>query len=645
MSKRQNKQSEQNVQRETADNFTGYFWNMRRAAKIDNNIGIFQILPLIFFTAVVILLVRMVTYTRPMNQFYWAVIDTHADFFSYCKMAAIIACAAVVLIFILYRVFTKTLAIKRTFLYIPMLVYAVFVILSHVFSEYKEFSLLGFTDRFEGTLVLLSYIVILFYTINTVNTEKNVKYILYPVAVSSFLLSLIGISQAIGYDFFRTRLGGMLILPKSQWDQMSRFVFKFDDNQIYQTVYNINYVSFYLTLLLPIFGLLFINSIIKGKQEKTSKKIIWGALFVLLIFNLIGSASSGGYLGMGVVAAAAIIILHKKILPWWKPIAVLAGITLIIGVITFNRWLPELTGAIKGTLMSDVARSAADPAYKDRSYIDFYEVISEENTINLSIDGNRLTFILHNEDGIPSGLDVLDADGDMITLKGQNAESSIYFMNKYSLVDNRFKNCSLRLVRNNDGQNYLVITTDDQDWIHLITNDGLHYVSVFGKQTEMKKVDAIGFKNNQGFGSGRGYIWSRTIPMMRDTLVIGRGADTYCIYFPQNDFAGKYNADFGLHAIVDKPHNMYMHMSLGTGGISLIAFLSLLAIYFVQSFNIYFGGKVDSFIEIAGLGIFLGILGFSVSALVNDSSVSVMPLFYGLLGTGVAINIMIKRKN
>ena len=613
------------------------------AKDIDKNMGIIQTLPLIIFSAVVIFLVRMVVYTRPMEQFFWVAGNTQVDFFSYCKMTVIITCAAAALIFISYRAFTKTLAIKRTFLYIPMLVFSLFVILSHIFSEYREFALLGFDERFEGTLVLLSYMVMLFYAINTVNTEKNVKYVLYPVAVSSFLLSLIGISQAVGHDFFKTRLAGMLMLPKSQWENMSKFVFKFNNNEIYQTVYNINYVSFYLTLLIPIFGLLFIDSIMKGKQEKLSRKIIWGGLVVLLVFNLVGSASSGGYLGMGVVVISAIVILYKKILSWWKPLAVLAGITLIVGVITFDRWFPELTNAIKGTLTSD-AQAQVENASTSKHYIDYMEVLSKENTVKLSIDGNELTFILHFDNGSPSGLSVLDGKGDLVELKGPNGENNIRFRERYSLNDVRFEGCSFRIIANNNVNNYLVITTDEQNWNYIATNDGLYYVDVFGKRIEIKKTPAFGFKNRQNFGSKRGYIWSRTIPMMRDALLIGRGADTFCIYFPNNDYVGKYNADFGLNAIVDKPHNMYMMMSVGTGGISLIAFLVLLAVYFAQSFNIYRDGKIDSFSELVGLGIFLGVIGFSVSGLVNDSTVSVMPLFYGLLGTGIAINIMIKRR-
>jgi hypothetical protein len=48
--------------------------------------------------------------------------------------------------------------------------------------------------------------------------------------------------------------------------------------------------------------------------------------------------------------------------------------------------------------------------------------------------------------------------------------------------------------------------------------------------------------------------------------------------------------------------------------------------------------------EFAGVGIFLGVMGFVFTGLVDDSSVSTMPVFYGLLGTGIAINLALKRR-
>ncbi|MEL7657341.1 MAG: hypothetical protein AAGU75_15715, partial [Bacillota bacterium] len=190
-----------------------------------------------------------------------------------------------------------------------------------------------------------------------------------------------------------------------------------------------------------------------------------------------------------------------------------------------------------------------------------------------------------------------------------------------------------------------VIGTNGDEWPFRITEDGPKYLNGNGSLSDLRKVPAIGWENNQSFGSGRGYIWSRTIPMMKNTIIIGHGADTFCIYFPHNDYVGKYNSGTFTTAkdiIVDKPHNMYFGIIIGTGGISMISLLVLWGIYVFQSIKIYSRKKYNNFISFVGVGIFLGICGFLVSAFVNDSSVSVMPMFYGLLGVGISINSLLK---
>jgi len=131
--------------------------------------------------------------------------------------------------------------------------------------------------------------------------------------------------------------------------------------------------------------------------------------------------------------------------------------------------------------------------------------------------------------------------------------------------------------------------------------------------------------------------------MISDTIFAGHGADTYCVNFPHKDYVGKYNAGWNINMVVDKPHNMYIGIAINTGLLSLIALLFFFGIYLVQSFKIYFRNKIESFASYTGSGIFLGICGFLVAGLVNDSTVSVMPMFYGLLGTGIAINTLIKK--
>lgn len=636
-----------------------YLFSMSLAPEINQSTHWFQMLVIAFFTSGIIVITRMAVYERPMSQFFWSGGNNDlTDFFSYYKMGAILVCAILALVLLLYRVFVQAFYVKRSFAYIPMAVYAAFVLLSYTFSDYKEFALWGWNDRFEGTVSLLSYMVMLFFIINSINSERNVKWVLYPLAAVSALLGALGLSQALDHDFFRTPLGKKLITPSWFWDQVDNLNFTFQNKEIYQTVYNINYVSFYLTLQIPLFGLLFIRTVAAGKGEPVWKKILWGALFSLLVFNLIGSASSGGLMGMAVVVLVAVIVLNSRIIKWWKPVIILLVITVIVAGASYERWMPELSGAIKGVLgvetatnlpgwgdnaptNSDDSSAAAgvesDAAENVRHKIDYMETTG--SAIILSFEGNEIVFITFPDD--PTALKVYDAAGDSLTLIPTNVSPV------YRVDDERFKTITVRPAQDEEENYYFVLGTDGNEWPFRITENGPKYRTGMGAFVDLHKVPAVGWENNQGFGSGRGYIWSRTIPMMKDTLIIGHGADTYCAYFPHDDYVGKYNSGTfttSINIVVDKPHNMYFGAIIGTGGISMLALLVLWGIYIIQSFLIYWKESYHSFISYAGAGIFFGICGFLVSALVNDSSVSVMPMFYSLLGTGIAINMILKKK-
>lgn len=633
-----------------------YLWSMSAAPKIGESTHWFQMLPIAFFTAFIILITRMYSYQRPMEQFFWSGSQTDfSDFFSYYKSMAILFCAVFIIVLLLYRVFTQSLYIKKSFIYIPMIVYSLFVVLSYVFSEYQEFALYGWNDRFEGTLVLLAYMVLLFFVVNSVNSERNVKWIVYPLAISSALLSLLGISQALDKDFFRTVLGQKLLVPNGMteagttaWQLIDQAAakgeqflnFTFMNKEIYQTVYNINYVSFYLTLLIPLFAMLFIKSVVKKKECPVWQKILWGLLFALTVFNLIGSASSGGLMGMAVVVLVALIILNKRILQWWKPVAVLLVLTILVGGATYERWVPEFLGAVNSVIGKEVSvEDKSGSAKEATANVHLDSIETKGNDIIMGLNGEKITFTTYPGDA--AALRVTDEDGDKLNIVPTNV-SPIYRIDNDAL-----KTVTVRSAQDEAGGDYLVIGTNGDEWPFAISEEGVKHLNGLGRQVALYDVPAVGFENNQGFGSGRGYIWSRTIPMMKDTLVLGHGADTYCIFYPHEDYVGKYNSgtfSSNPNIVVDKPHNMYMGMIIGTGGISMLALVILWGMYIVQSAKLYFRKEYDSYCSYVGVGIFLGICGFLAAGLVNDSTVSVMPMFYGLLGTGIAINIMLKKE-
>jgi hypothetical protein len=154
------------------------------------------------------------------------------------------------------------------------------------------------------------------------------------------------------------------------------------------------------------------------------------------------------------------------------------------------------------------------------------------------------------------------------------------------------------------------------------------------------KADSIGFEGQERLGSARGYIWSRIIPMLKDTLLLGHGPDTFVIEFPQNDYIGKIRAYGTSQMIVDKPHNMYLQIAVSTGVLSLLAALVLWGFYIMQSIKLYIKDIEKNFISITGACIFMAICAYLAAGLFNDSTVAIAPLFWVLLGLGFACNKM-----
>ncbi|WDC84980.1 O-antigen ligase family protein [Caloramator sp. mosi_1] len=127
--------------------------------------------------------------------------------------------------------------------------------------------------------------------------------------------------------------------------------------------------------------------------------------------------------------------------------------------------------------------------------------------------------------------------------------------------------------------------------------------------------------------------------------LFGTGIDTFMIFFPQNDVLGKLRFLYDPYIIVDKPHNLYLQISQQMGLLFFFVFVILVAGYIIQSIKIYFNAYFYKEIEVYGLGIFLGVIGYLSAALFNDSIVSVAPIFWILYGVGIGLNNAISFQN
>lgn len=106
------------------------------------------------------------------------------------------------------------------------------------------------------------------------------------------------------------------------------------------------------------------------------------------------------------------------------------------------------------------------------------------------------------------------------------------------------------------------------------------------------------------------FIYGKSLGLLLDTRILGKGMATFLNYFPQG-MPGKFE-----HIIVDRPHNLYVQIGHGAGLFALAAFLIIVWLSAVR-------GNLSQRASIAG---------FMVAGLFTDSFVGVSPLFFAIVG-------------
>ncbi|MBQ4506388.1 MAG: O-antigen ligase family protein [Firmicutes bacterium] len=662
-------------------------------------------LPVILFAAVSILTVRLHYYFRPMTQF--GAIGQYnntqlTDFFAYYKMVVIVAGAVMALIMMAVR---YVMGIKRSPLekgfkqrvkekdpaalaLVCVGAYLFFVLLSFVFSKYKTFAWLGWNDRFEGTLTLFAYMIVLVYLMVCVRDPRTAKLILIGMGIAVLLLGIVGYYQASGKDLFRTVWGQKLIVPdlkltdgRTAWeaiDQLAEegkmiYSIEFRPGVVYQTLYNINYVPFYLSAVLPVIALCFIGACDRDVRMKDGLRALMISallvLFAFVLYNFFCANSASGYFGLVTMFLLGLIVFRRNIIKWLKPLLALALVTALIMGILWSRWYPELKQklftesetAVSGIIDGAYGLEPSDFENKPASvkpWIDYVE--TGEDYVAFSINGNEL-FMNY----IGGGVAFTDSDDEYVRVYMHDEENKIY-----SFMDERFHDyITFQFIEESGRYRF---ATYKRNWDFIFTEYTALFEAPSGKLITLGKVDKWGFEGRYNLGSGRGYIWSRSIPMLKDTIFIGHGADTFCAYFPNDDYAGKYSfsrfghLDSRFNLIYDKPHDMYLQTAINTGITSLIAQLGIFFFYFRDSLKTGFGfgkkrresgaeaetskakipgkGSGLGILRYAAAGCFLGVASFLAVGLFNDSSVSTAPFFYAVLGLGFAINAMIREE-
>lgn len=502
-----------------------------------------------------------------------------------------------------------------------LMVYGLFVLMSALFSKYKHWVSGGTYELFESVWVVFAYMLLCYYVYNFVNEEKHVEFILKISGIGMAIVTVIGVFQYFGLDFFQSNFGKHLITNPGWWKNLKELTFNFAPKTSYTTLYNPNFLSFYFGMLIVLAVCLFIAS------KKIWHRIVLAVAVVCCAICLKGSGSASGWMALALAAVVLILVLLSR----KKKLFVVGAVVVVIGIIAAIV-LGNTTSAgenIKNTIAGTYRMS-------DRWALNGVETNTDD--VVLDIHGNKLSVSYTvGEDGTTQ-ISCKDSDGNELSQTIVDADNQVTTMD-----DSRFSGVQLQPVSFGDSLPGICATIDGVQWNFINTDEnGYEYLNPAGKlvKFENPKVSKVFLDDAM---SNRGHIWNKTIPLLGRHAFMGSGANTYMFEVPQEDYISQ-NYVYGANSYDVKAHSWYLQQWVETGLIGTLALLVFLFWYLVQSVRIYRRVDLHESISWVGFGLFAAVLVYMIAGIANDSNVCTAPVFWGMLGLGLAVNRMLVKK-
>lgn len=581
-------------------------------------------IPIILLMGIIPLIVHTYSYNSNLSQFNWfpSGADSQTDFFFGWKMITIIVVGIVMAGILFYQYFKKKQGLRFENAFYFLFFYAMFVAMSALFSSYKYWVVRGSYELFEPVWVVFVYILLCYYTYHFVQQEQQVKFILCGAGIGMAVVTLIGVFQYFGMDFFKTGFGKHLITNPSWWDNLDSLSFNMLEGTSYTTLYNPNFLSFYFGMLIPLLVCVFIAA------KRAWQRVLIIVAEVLCLICLKGSRSDTGWMALvvGGVILALVLLSRKK-----KAFCVALAIMLIGGVAAVAVGSKTDVGIqIKNTI---VGTFCIDDRYAVR------DIDTGTDSVMLNVRGNKM-YVSYTTD--ESGVIVpncTDENGQTLELAMTDADNQIYVIN-----DERFAGGSIQpILLGDDNIPAISVTYDGIAWDFVETQEaGYCYLNKAGKLVKWEQIKNAKLLNEDAM-SYRGHMWNVTIPLLGKHVLIGSGANTYMFEYPQDDYLGQAYI-YGFNSYEVKAHCWYLQQWVESGLIGTLALLIFMAWYAVQSIRIYRRVDLHESLSWIGFGLFAAVLVYLIAGIANDSNVCTAPVFWGMLGLGMATNRMLVEK-
>lgn len=607
----------------------------KRKTKTNNVIqNHFDIAPLVILFGVLPWIAHLKIVEMPLTQHAWFPQEgMQYDFFLYWKSILFLILVVWMIVVLIDRIAIRGEMQFEWKRFLPLAGYAFLTVLSAFLSVNRKFSIHGIWEQYETVWVLLGYMVAVFYASHIALSEKNIKILLAALFFGASVQAALGLFQFFGRDFFESEAGKTLLLSGANEAFRDGLSFTFSDsrtNRVYMASYNPNYAGVYIVMVLPVVLLTVWKA--KPLAVRVGAAVLAGALFVCLW----GCGSKIGFFTaiFLIFAGAYLLIEDRK-----------RRGCILIGCMIFTVFWVAGYETVSGGALSEALK-------KSFMKVDKYKMealIPHKDTVQLNYRGRIIQISVTEKSG-QAQPEACDESGKTMKKRWKKKKQC------WVLKESEFNDIGFNAWRQN-GADILVIYCNRSQFTFVKRGERAYtYVNAYGKADTIESAPSAVFDGYEKALSGRGYIWGRCIPIAAKHLLIGSGPDTFAVTFPQNDYLMRANTGPAMYLqIVSKPHNMYLQSAILTGGSSLICLLLFWGVYirnFVKGWRqekkMQIIGKVKeerSQSNIIACGIFLGVCGYLLMGFLNDSTVAVAPVFWCLLGLGIALESGVQERS
>lgn len=562
-------------------------------------------------------------------------------------------------------------------------VYIVFSVLSFVLSDYKETAFWGANSEYEGLLAILCYAVIFIFAVIFLKKETDTKVSLSAEKIfqkAVVALSLITAVLTLIEIFYKPLLEIPIVqtLISSEENRKIAEGIKNENfiGQICLTFHNPGFLGGFCALILPV-----LYSVIL--QRKGIRKWLYSAAGGILILAVKWSDSKVAMVALAVTllieAVIVFLLLGRKKLggtengessnPDYtrrkKTESIISfGAIVVIGIllIVLSKIVPTYssrTNETENASEAEVTEKAGEDGITETASLDdeqglyrlskaeidngVLKLFSDEKCLEVSVDDEILQecYRVYGEKDFADALIFTDGTAKLeekvpTILKKTNIREEV---SGFRFTDERFKDIRISVDKELAIFDFGYMGTVE----FYITYEGLKPFGQGGTLLdEIPQPAVTGLEGIYSFATGRGYIWAQALPILKNSLIVGGGNGTFAFRFRQNEMVGLMNTHGSCKYVIDRPHNWYLQIACSDGVPALIAVLVLFIYYIVGILknirktlreSITEGTVGFEFIDI---GLFAGLIGFMLCGFINDSCVTVNPLFWLFLGWAVA---------